>query len=454
VKRRNLLLTAFGGVITVVVFALFIVQGWEFLYNNEGKPLTTLEPRGQYSRSIHDLVSPVFVIAAVVFFGVLGAVIFIGFRFRDRGDIETADEVPKQIHGHTMAEIGWTIAPAVVLMVVGLMTVVTLGELNAAPADNALRVKVEGQQWWWRYIYDSNGDGEFGGDGDVVTANELVIPAGREIALTQTSNDVIHSFWIPALNGKKDTVPGMITEWKLHADEPGVFEGTCTEFCGLSHSNMRMVVRAVSEADFEAWHENQLLPAREPTTDLERAGKEVFEGQLCSNCHLIRGVSDEKVAGDQGVESYLVPGVAPDLTHFATRGTFSGSMFNSRYPNPEDQRSVPFGQTCRLATGGVSGTGRAGLSGGTVNESSLPFCGAANRPDAFDIPWQAGPGNPDNPPNSPALQAWLRDPTKMKPMAPEPEDNPHADGKRRGMPNLALSEEQIGQLVAYLNSLT
>jgi cytochrome c oxidase subunit 2 len=454
VKRRNLALIIFGGVVTVFVFVLFIVQGWAFLHGNEGRPLTTLDPQGPYAQSIQSLVNPVFGIAAVVFFGILGIVLYIGIRFRDRGDIETEDEVPPQLHGKTTAEIAWTIIPALVLLVVGLLTVVTIGELNAEAKPGHINVRVEGQQWWWRFVYDSDADGHFGSAGDVVTANELVVPVGREITLTQSSNDVIHSFWIPALNGKKDAVPGMTADWKLQADHPGVYQGTCTEFCGLSHSNMRALVRAVSDDDYKVWQANQLKAAREPTDAVAKAGKEVFEQQLCSSCHLIRGVSDAKVTGPQGVATQLVSGVAPDLTHFATRGTFAGSMFNSRYPNPEAVGSVPFGQTCRSAGGGVPGTGRAGVAGGTVDEKALPVCPEPDDPDAFEIPWTSGPGNPDNPPNYGALAAWLRDPPKMKPMSPDPEQNPHAEGRRRGMPNLKLTEEQIGQLVAYLNSLT
>jgi cytochrome c oxidase subunit II len=453
VNRRNPLLIAFGTVVTVFVFVLFIVQGWAFVAGNEGKPLTSLTPQGPFARSIQNLVNPVFGIAAVVFFLILGIILYIGFRFRDRGDIETEDEVPDQIHGRTFLEIGWTVAPALVLLVVGLLTVVTQGELNAAPPTDALHVRVEGQQWWFRYLYDNNRDGTFGGTGDVITPNELVIPTNREVALTISSNDVIHSFWIPALNGKKDAVPNLASDWKLQAEAPGVYQGTCTEFCGLSHSNMRMLVRAVSGPDFEAWTANQLKPAREPDTDVARAGKTVFEAQLCSSCHLVRGVNDEKISGPQGAKAQLVAGVAPDLTHFATRGTFAGSMFNSRYPNPDDKQNVPFGQTCRVS--GMPGTKRAGIGGGPVDEAGLPPCPAPDDPDAFDIPWTSGPGNPDNPPFLGALEEWLRNPPEMKPMAPTKAENPHSTGDQvRGMPDLGLSEEQIDQLVAYLNSLS
>ena len=108
-------------------------------------------------------------------------------------------------------------------------------------------VEVIGQQWWWEYRYDIDDDGQFD---DIVTANDLVIPAGREVALTITARDVIHSFWVPRLNGKRDAVPNRDHPWKLEADEPGEFVGQCTEYCGLSHAEMRIKAIALTEDDF------------------------------------------------------------------------------------------------------------------------------------------------------------------------------------------------------------
>jgi cytochrome c oxidase subunit 2 len=346
-----------------------------------------------------------------------------------------------------------------VLLIVGVGTVVTLSELNAEPAPTALHVKVEGQQWWWRFSYDMSNDGRGNGSftdaEDIVTANELVIPVGREIALSETSNDVIHSFWIPALNGKKDAVPGMITDWKIQADTIGVFRGQCTEFCGLSHANMRMLVRAVGESEFGTWTTQQRLPAKTPAPGTPAAAGEVqFKGLLCASCHLIRGVNDAQVADPAtGVKTQLVPGVAPDLTHFASRGTFAGSIFNSHYPNPTDVPEIgtpPFTQTCKVR----GEEGYPDIDGARPDDASLPACPAANQFDTFGIPYAAAPGNPGNPIDAVAIESWLRDPPKMKPMAPLPEENPDAGGRRRGMPNLKLSEEQIDQLVAYLSSLS
>jgi cytochrome c oxidase subunit II len=257
-------------VTVIVLFAALIINSFQ----NGGKPLTTLSPQGPDSDSIQRLLIPVTAIAAVVFLIIELAALVISWKFRERKGDET-DEFPSQTHGNTVLEIGWTILPALILAGIAVATVMTLIDLNRKPTD-AISIRVEGQQWWWQYKYDLNGDGEFDGIGDITTATEMVIPAGRPIQLTVTSNDVIHSFWIPALNGKRDAVPGMTSPWKLQADEPGVYRGQCTEFCGLSHANMRMLVRALPADQYDAWVKNQLKTHGEtPTDPTAAAGKAV-----------------------------------------------------------------------------------------------------------------------------------------------------------------------------------
>lgn len=390
----------------VLVWGGMVWAGFEY----DGLPLNTLDPSGPFAQSIDDLIAPVFLIAGLVFLGVLGGILFIAIRYRDRGDDDVdITPMPKQTHGHTPAELTWTAIPAVILSVVAVLTAITILDL-AAEEDDALEVEVIGNQWWWAFNYDVEGDGRFDGEDDVETATELVIPVGRPVQLTMTSQDVIHSFWIPALNGKRDVVPGMATDWKIQADEPGIYRGQCTEFCGLSHANMRMLVRAVPPEDFEEWVANQQQPAEEPTTDLAQQGLEEFQAQ-CASCHVIDGVND----GEEQDDVPLVSGMAPNLTHLMSRGTFAGGIFNLHYPNPEgDDR--PYGATCTMET--------------------LEDCG-----DPTDVGLA---GNPDNPLYRPALEAWLRDAPSMKPMAPEEE---------RGMPDMGLTQDQIDALVAYLETL-
>ena len=389
-------------VTVIVLFAALVINSFQ----NGGKPLTTLSPQGPDSDSIQRLLIPVTAIAAVVFLFVELAALVISWKFRERkGDSD--DEFPSQTHGNTVLEIGWTILPALILAGIAVATVMTLIDLNRKPTD-AISIRVEGQQWWWQYEYDVNGDGTFDGVGDITTATEMVIPAGRPIELTVTSNDVIHSFWIPALNGKRDAVPGMTSPWKLQADEPGVYRGQCTEFCGLSHANMRMLVRALPADQYDAWVKNQLKTHGEtPTDPTAAAGKAVWQS-LCAQCHVINGINEQKM---KDTPPPLVSGVAPNLTHLMTRGTFAGSIFNLYDPVASDGTVLPASD---IAEAGDPG---AALTGGTVDTKRV---------------------------NRVTLEAWLRNAPALKPMYPQ---------GGRGMPALGLTEEQIDQLVAFLETL-
>lgn len=361
-------------------------------------PQTTLEPKGPAAEKIDGLWNLTFGIAAFVFVVVELGVLFIAFKFKARkGD----DSLPKQLHGNTRAEIGWTVLPAVILAFLGVATVGTILDLADKP-EGALEVRVVGQQWWWSFDYDIDGDGVYA-DSDVVnagvehpeeyatdieTAGDLVIPVGRPVLLDIQARDVIHSFWIPALNGKKDAVPGRSHPLTLEADAPGTYVGQCTEYCGLSHAYMRMKVVALPEAEFEAWLEGQADEAESPTDAAAQRGAELF-ATLCASCHLIEGVNDEGYAG-----AAQVSGAAPNLTHFASRTSYAGHAFDLWVDQDGDD---------------IAEFDEVGQD--------------LNRAD---------------------LEAWLRDPPKAKPLAPN--DN-------RGMPNLGLTEENIDDLVAYLLTL-
>jgi cytochrome c oxidase subunit 2 len=393
------------GTVSVSIVAVLYVALIVAVLRNDDKPLTTLAPKGVNAQTIQNLVTPVFIVAGVIFVAVFGAVFYILWRFREREDDVS---LPEQVHGNSVLEVGWTALPAAILAGIAVLTVITILKLEQR-ADDALRVRVYGQQWWWSYQYDLDGDGSYDGPNDLTTSNELVIPAGREVDLTISSNDVIHSFWIPALNGKRDAVPGMDTYWKLEADEPGVFSGQCTEFCGLSHANMRMVVRAVEPSKFDEWVANQLRPARSPEPGTLAAAGEVQFGNLCAQCHVVNG-RFEKAKENRPP---LVSGAAPNLTHLMTRGTFAGAIFNLYYPQQPGAPVPTPGDPADVSTPGDPGDA---LYGGT---SAYPI-------------------------NRVTLEAWLRNPPAMKPAAA---------GQQRGMPNLGLSEQQIDELVAYLETL-
>ncbi|GIU91360.1 MAG: cytochrome c oxidase subunit 2 [Acidimicrobiia bacterium] len=273
-------------------------------------PLDSLEPAGPFARQIDDLFWLVFWIAAGIFVVVQGGILAAVFLFRDR----EGRREPKQIHGSPKLEVAWTVVPALILAVIAVPTLRTLFDLTECGED-AITVEVIGHQWWFEYRYPDSG---------VETANVLVIPAGREVCLEMTSDDVIHSFWVPKLNGKRDVVPGQTTLLRIQADQPGLYWGHCAEFCGLSHSLMRARVRAVPPAEFEAWLAAQQQPATPPEEGTQAyQGLQVFLNRGCTQCHTVDYGPDSSFTNIVPEEAFN----GPNLTHFADREVFAGAAF-------------------------------------------------------------------------------------------------------------------------------
>ncbi|HEX4978570.1 MAG TPA: cytochrome c oxidase subunit II [Acidimicrobiales bacterium] len=262
-----------------------------------------LDPEGPVSRQLDRLWDPVFAMAAVIFFLVNFLCIFVIVKYRAKGD----DDAPKQVHGNARLEIAWTILPALILAVVGVFTVATIFDINErADASEVLEVEVIGHQWWFEYRYPSL---------DVVTANELHIPAGERVQLKLGAADVIHSFWPPKLAGKVDTVPGRTNYMQIEADEPGTFWGQCAEYCGLSHGYMRLKVVAHDAGAWDEWVETNQGDAEAASGGEAAEGQELFITRGCGACHTIEGL--EGAAGKVG----------PDLTHLQSRDWFGGATF-------------------------------------------------------------------------------------------------------------------------------
>jgi cytochrome c oxidase subunit 2 len=361
-------------------------------------PQDIFRAEGSNAHKIADL-NFVYVLAAIVALLVFAVTGFVMWRFRDRKD--GSQPIPAQLHGNTRLEIMWTIAPAVLLAAVSVPTVVTILDLSERAPD-ALEVTVVGQQWWWEFDYPSLKDA----DGlPIVTSGEMVIPAGRDVQLSITSRDVIHSFWIPRLNGKRDAVPNRVQPLRMQADEAGEYWGQCTEFCGLSHANMRMRVVALSPEDWDRWVENQLQNAAEPTDEVALRGKTTFV-QQCARCHQVDGITDAdgEVLPPPNAASQVVAGAVPNLTHLMSRTTFAGGSFDLKLPDCTN----PAEYTDRFVTG--------------TSDACL------NRAD---------------------LERWIRNAPAMKPMYVVPNEQ----GQTRGMPALGLTEDQIDDVVAYLSTL-
>jgi len=378
-------------------------------------PQDTFDPAGPNAKSIDNLQRPVFYIAGVVGLIVFGVIGYALVKFKDRGQ-----EIPEQSHGNPKLEIALTILPAIILAAIAVPTVSQVFSLDKK--DNDCVINVTGQQWWWEYDYEKGSTcGGVAITESIVTAGELVIPADTPVLLRITSRDVIHSFWIPRLNGKRDAVPGRLHTLRMQADEPGIYTGQCTEFCGLSHARMRQAAVALTKADFQTWVTNQTEAYTPPEADSAAAvGESTFIAQ-CSRCHQVNGLTDS--AGNPVLSEpdlAVLSGAAPNLTNLMTRTAFGGWTFDLINDKCRDE----------LWNASPEDFGALYLQGVWMDspaDATFPVC--------F---------------NEANLRQWLRNPPAMKPMYTDPAKLGSTGGLTRGMPNLHLTDAQIDQIIAYL----
>lgn len=202
------------------------------------------------------------------------------------------------------------------------------GERRAFGLDDpappgALRVTVTGHLWWWSMNYPADG-----GAPAFATANELRVPVGRPVTLTLASEDVIHSYWVPALGGKVDMVPGRLNRLTFTAAQAGTFRGPCSEYCGTQHAAMVLQVIAMPPADFDRWRRAQAQPAPAPVSPQALRGAALFRENGCVACHAVRGLDD---AASQRIAEHKPP-LGPDLTHVSTRQWLGAGALRSRDP--------------------------------------------------------------------------------------------------------------------------
>ncbi len=272
-------------------------------------PMTTLAPKSNLAQWIQALFIDVTVWDAIILAIVVIAFILAVFVFSSRvGEAAPASTASSDLG----LEIAWTLGPTLVLVMISVPTIRTIFRSQPAVAPaGALEIKVVAHQWWWEFDYPDGAK----------TSNEPHIPVDRPIRLSLESADIIHSFWVPQLGGKRDVVPGQINELTFIATVPGMYPGQCAEFCGLSHANMRFRVFVDSPDDFAKWDRAQLAgPAAIPASDLLASdGAKVFANSPCTTCHMIQGVS----------KGYI----GPDLTHFASRTTLAAGVLKNTPEN-------------------------------------------------------------------------------------------------------------------------
>ena len=271
-------------------------------------PLGYLDAAGQRAQTILPL-TWFTVIVSIVVCVVIAILLWVGVRrARARGGAAQMRGVELTHGGRGVRWVGIGVAVSCVpLLATVVWTMVALAKASGPPHDPKLTLDVTGRQWWWDVRYDAPEPYQ-----SFHTANEIHIPVGVPVLVRLHGADVIHSFWVPKLTGKTDTIPGQTNVAWLEAAQPGRYWGQCTEYCGYQHAHMAFEVVAESPEDFERWREHQLQPAPEPTSAAQKRGMQLVEFR-CGLCHRVRGTTAGSLYG-------------PDLTHVMSRRLIASGL--------------------------------------------------------------------------------------------------------------------------------
>lgn len=273
-------------------------------------------PAAQRISHLEWFMSILFLIATVIMWA-----LFAYAFYRRRGTLAEHEPITAT-GGESWIAIGGLIVPLIILSVIfvwglGLLREFPIHGMHGAGHQNAMArsmkpdILIVGHQWWWEIHYLSDDPSK-----EVTTANELHLPQGKPVNIRLETHDVMHSFWIPALHGKVDLIPGMPNYIRIVASDTGEYTGQCAEFCGEEHARMRLLAIVQSPEKYNAWLDAQRQPGHEPTSDDAKAGEKLFVSAPCANCHQVRGT----LAGGT---------VAPDLTHIGSRKMIASDV----YPN-------------------------------------------------------------------------------------------------------------------------
>ncbi|EIP96515.1 cytochrome c oxidase, subunit II [Opitutaceae bacterium TAV1] len=355
--------------LTVISLLPLFLGGWSWRWLSG--PQSTIDVAGPVARAQTQVFYVTLWVTGIIFVIVAAVLAYATLKFKARSSADEHAPTPPQGHGNPLVELSLIGASVLALVFIAVPTLRAIWYQYDVPEEekaNALEVTATGYQWWFKFDYQQE---QIDGAGDLATANELVIPAGRPVRVNLRSTDVIHSFWVPKLAGKVDMIPNRGNHLWLLAEQPGYFWGQCAEYCGESHAVMRFRVVALPEEEFAAWVANQKKPARTVNDDNTRPrvqtagvggyvfrnpgrnapgysaefdadpllawkrlqapeagedvkliarGREIFREKNCITCHTTRGHDGVGVNG-------------PDLTHVGSRTTIAGGVLENTAEN-------------------------------------------------------------------------------------------------------------------------
>ncbi len=270
---------------------------------------TPLDPHSAAASHLAGLFWFFTVVCAAVWLAVVLALLYT-LRRRDTSTLPDEDTL-RQKQRKTLV-VSALVGGTVLILAIFTLTSFYTTRSFAWADQNALRIKITGQQWWWQVEYQAHDPSQ-----EIYTANEIHIPVGRPVTFELDAGDVIHSFWVPDLMGKQDLIPGRRNYLTPTADKAGTYRGQCAEFCGLQHAHMAFLVIADPPDVFERWRKAQIQSAAAPKNGMQARGLRLFLDGPCAACHTVNGTG----SGGQ---------TAPDLTHFASRSSIAaGTLANT-----------------------------------------------------------------------------------------------------------------------------
>jgi cytochrome c oxidase subunit 2 len=397
-------------------------------------PNTTFEPHSELGRAIDFLWDRLLLLGTIVFVLVELALIFVVLRYRRK---PTDTGKPPQTHGNAVLEIIWTLIPAFILLFIAVPTVRTIFETQKKAVAGALEIEVIGHQWWWEFRYPEY---------NIVTANEIYIPTGRTVNFKMTSQDVIHSFWVPQLAGKRDVIANKTNYIWFTPDSSlgaSVWNGFCTEYCGSSHAKMRFRVFTVKPDQFASWVGGQRRPA-------------AFGAAANAPAPMVM-----PFPGGRGDRNPTPPAPAP-----ASNASLAST--GSAYTFPQNQAAFDYAKPHTPVPADLSFTkgltGNAARGQQVYSSAACIGCHAiAGNPSSMGV---VGPNlthfgsratiGAGSFPNTPAyLALWIKNARKMKPgvLMPTLGKGEYDPMLKQTATTGALDDQQIADIVAYLTAL-
>lgn len=268
------------------------------------------DPLGPQARASADIYWIMFVFAVIVLVIVDGGLLFAGFKFRAR-----PGHSAQQFHSHNLLELVWTVVPTLMVISFSVLSFQKLTFMNDTRTGAEMTIQVEGQQWSWIFSYPKEDRFKLIDGSYLTVGEELNIPVNTKVRIELSSKDVIHSFWVPNIGGKKDAVPGRATDLWIQADRPGTYKGQCYEFCGTGHADMLVNLVVHPKADYDAWAKKAVEEANLLLDPNTKIGRETFLALACAGCHTVKGTT-------------AVGKVGPDLTRVASRPSIAGGLLS------------------------------------------------------------------------------------------------------------------------------